>query len=234
MLTVCCDLLTAGKRFVNADYAYWEQPTDIQTRKEVKMSSNYEWQKHQINEQLRAHQQTSAEHRLGLGAPKKKTASSSRRSLVVLVLITIGLLVVGFQVSGCTPVEIAIEAPAAAAEEAAPLTVNGNIRRDLAAIETSGLSMAERIQFQDQISAKETLATSNSSPTMSMAERISFQDRISASVPIVTGSQSPATSMAQRISFQDRISAKEPLATTSSSPAMSMAERIRFQDSLSK
>jgi hypothetical protein len=164
--------------------------TDATSDKEVEMSSNYEWQKQQVREQLNAHHEVAAEHRFSRSGAKKKD-STSRRNLMVLVLITIGLLIVGFQISGCTPAQVASQPPDAANK----LALAGD-----QAEEDKGLSMADRIAFQDRVSGDSPAADTAHSASITMADRIRFQDRVSGVI-----SPSPALTMADRIRFQDRV-----------------------------
>ena len=163
---------------------------DADSDKEVEMSSNYEWQKQQVREQLQAHHEAAAEHRLSRRGVEKKSPSS-RRNLVILVLITIGLLIVGFQVSGCAPAPVALQPPDA--------VLKADTAGDQAVIEP-GMSMAERIAFQDRVSGSSLAADTAQPASITMADRIRFQDRVSGGA-----SQLPALTMADRIRFQDRV-----------------------------
>jgi len=124
------------------------------------MSNNYEWQKHQANERVQARFQEADTHR------QTKQAGDERpllTTLKMIVMVGVGAIVAIWMLAGCTTPVV----------EAYPNS------------EVSGLTLAEKIDFQDARAQEMAWYTTSSSqeaplPTWTMADRIRFQDQIEA------------------------------------------------------
>lgn len=93
------------------------------------MNGNYEWQKHQANERVQARLHEAAEHRR---AKLGNSEAQDSFSMKIMFPVLVGIIVIILLMSGWTPGVGAIGNSEPPAKEAA------------------GLTMAERIHFQDE------------------------------------------------------------------------------------
>ena len=179
------------------------------------MSSYYNFQNQQANEQLQARYQAAEAHRM---AKEANGPSSLTASMRVLVPALIGLVVVFFILTGCSPdyePTADVEAP----------TYDSNT-----------INMGERIQFQDRLEAPSFVDNVPAVDVSStMADRIEFQDSRDASLAgqpnLVV--ESDSNGMADRIEFQDsRDASLNGQTNVQEVDVMTMHERIQFQDSV--
>ncbi|HLF90666.1 MAG TPA: hypothetical protein VI451_17095 [Anaerolineales bacterium] len=131
------------------------------------MSSNFEWQKHQVNERIQGALQDAASHRLSREGSRGKSFLAF--SFKAVFLLGIVWFFIGLLLASCTPVEPAI-------------AVNTHSQTDVQPGAPSTLSMAEKIRFQDRL-WEQALANGGfkpvkTTPAWTMADRIRFQDRL--------------------------------------------------------
>lgn len=139
---------------------------------------------------------------------------------MLFLLLVIALLAVA--ASACTPDVIT-------AVELEPEAAKTN----------SGLTMAERIQFKDELAEREVLvaATDAGVSDVSLAERIAFQDKLAAEQPTIATNSEPTLmgmSLGERIAFQDQVveGALGGEDRSNGNSGLTQAERIRFQDQI--
>lgn len=129
-------------------------------------------------------------------------------------VLTIGvILLIILVVSACQAVEDPLDA--LGSEDIAVESVSETVFAEESAVGAAdvpaGLTMADRIAFQDQLAEASSLAAaapgrSPAAATISMAERIHFHDRLWAAVIAQeTADQSHGMSMGDRIQFHDRL-----------------------------
>lgn len=148
------------------------------------MSGNYEWQKFAANEQVKRRMRDGDAHRL---ARKARAAhehdSKEQRGRLSPAIFLMGLALVAalWLLTGCMPdtrVNLVPSTATIGADQAAAEVEPQHL--DVLQRPVTGLSMAERIQFQDKreaILAGTTVHTMQAQNGLSHAERIAFQDR---------------------------------------------------------
>jgi hypothetical protein len=150
------------------------------------MSGYYHFHKQQANEQVQARLQEAESHRLSKQGNGRSTVSFILKLTFPLL---VGVAVAILLLTGCASGD-------ARAEDSANR-----------AVETSKVTMAERIHFQDAREARFEVDRENPNvEAMTMAERISFQDKRDAySFGDKAMEQSSEWTLAERIQFHDRI-----------------------------
>lgn len=128
------------------------------------MSNNYEWQKHQANERVQARFHEAEIHRQTKHTRDERPLLTT---LKMIVMVGVGAIVAIWMLAGCTTPVV----------EAYPNS------------EVSGLTMVEKIHFQDERDQEMAWTIASSSqeaplPTWTMADRIRFQDQIEAERPL--------------------------------------------------
>jgi hypothetical protein len=117
------------------------------------MNSNFEWQKHQVNERVQKYQQEAAAHR-----QVQEVNGRKPDNLLLVLAMLAGVFFMMWLTVGCTShVSMAADAPEP---------------------QSSGWVMADRVDFQDKREAYlgETTAVGKDAG-WTMAQRIQFQDR---------------------------------------------------------
>ena len=147
------------------------------------MSSNFEWQQHQVNERVKGALKEGTSHRLA--RPQAQRGSKSIRLKLALAMGA-AVFLLSQVLAGCTPVN-----PVLAGEAESP----------------AAWTMAERIQFQDRLWENAyTEERAEYAAIWTMAERIRFQDRLWENAYSETAVENkPAWTMEERILFQDRL-----------------------------
>jgi len=149
------------------------------------MSTNYHWHKQQANDRGQARLREQKEHRRAKQANDRSTSSFVLKLIPVLV----GVIVAIWLLTGCAAGHDLRES-----EEAA-------------ATHETGLTMADRIRFQDE--REVILGTHSQVPQLagrSMADRIHFQDERDSRLKDGTVSRQQAVwTMAERIRFHDAL-----------------------------
>lgn len=150
------------------------------------MSSHYNFQKQQANEQIQARYQEAEAHRM---AKEANGGSSFQSSIILIVPALVGLVVVFLLLTGCSP------DPGPQADVEAPTN------------NSKAINMDDRIRFQDKLEAPSFV--DNNPPATeanTMADWIQFQDKRDPSLNGPSTSESGAESpMAEKIEFHDRI-----------------------------
>lgn len=154
------------------------------------MNNNYEWQTHQVNEQHQARLDEAATHRQ---LREGNGRSPFSLSLKMMVPVLVGVILVIWLLTGCT------------------VDDSGGERPEDAATQPTGVTMADRIHFQDSLDLRvnrEMPKNNRSASPWTMADRIHFQDsqdlHVNREMSKNNRPNSPWT-MAERIHFQDRI-----------------------------
>ena len=126
------------------------------------MNSNYEWQKHQANERVQARLQEAEAHRQAKQARQGNDRSQFPFPLSIVIPALVGIFVAIWLLTSCTPNAGIME------------------KKEETTSYTTGMTMADRIRFQDERDAylKEETAVNISLPvsSLTMADRIRFQD----------------------------------------------------------
>ncbi|MBE2224750.1 MAG: hypothetical protein IAF02_24635 [Anaerolineae bacterium] len=128
------------------------------------MNSNYEWQKHQANERVQARLQEADAHRQAKQAKQGNGRSQFPLPLRIVIPALVGIFVALWLLTSCTPDADMME------------------NKEVSASYTTGMTMADKIQFQDKRDVylrEETVVNSSQPvPSLTMADRIRFQDRL--------------------------------------------------------
>ncbi len=149
------------------------------------MSTNYHWHKRQATERVQARLRDAEEHRRAKQGKGRSTPPFALKFIPVLV----GVILAIWLLTGCTanikPQE----------KEASP------------AVHETGLTMADRVRFQDKLEAiPGTDSQMSQAAAMSMAARIRFQDeRTGRPIYETAVGQQAVWTMADRIRFHDRL-----------------------------
>ncbi|MBK8905762.1 MAG: hypothetical protein IPM53_31560 [Anaerolineaceae bacterium] len=146
------------------------------------MNSNFEWQKHQVNERVQTYRKEAAAHRLAAKGNGRKPVS-----VWLKLAILAGIFFMMWLTVGCT-------------------ADNSVAEVDLEP-QSSGWVMADRIDFQDKREAYLSVATAVGKDTgWTMAQRIHFQDKREAYLDWRSGTAHvTGMTMAERILFQDSV-----------------------------
>lgn len=130
------------------------------------MSTNYEWQKQQVNERIQGALREADSHRKSRRG--RRSGFIRTPVLKMIVLLGIAYFLIGILLGGCSPVESALAVDThsqPAAQSEAPYS----------------WSMADRIRFQDRL-WEQALANGGTRPEKttpwSLADHIRFQDRL--------------------------------------------------------
>ena len=127
------------------------------------MSSNFEWQKHQVDERIQGALKEAASHRLGRDGVGR--GSFGATFFKVILFLGLAWFLIGALLTALTP-------SPPATQTIPPQTVVQNV---------SPWTMANRIRFQDQL-WDQALAIGEVKPPQTspwtMADRIRFQDRL--------------------------------------------------------
>lgn len=149
------------------------------------MSTNYQWHKQQANDRVQARLREAEDHRRAKQANGRSTSSF----VLKLVPVLVGVIVAIWLLTGCAA------------------SHDWRESEEVAATHETGLTMADRIRFQDEREA--ILGTDSQVPQLagrSMADRIHFQDERDSRLKDGTVSGQPAVwTMAERIRFHDAL-----------------------------
>ena len=128
------------------------------------MNSNYEWQKHQANERVQARLQEAEAHRQAKQTKQGNGRSQFPLPWSIVIPALAGIFVAIWLLTSCSPNAGTME------------------KKEATTSYTTGMTMADRIRFQDERDAylKEETAVVSEDPAAgwTMADRIRFQDRI--------------------------------------------------------
>jgi hypothetical protein len=168
-------------------------------KEEVAMDNNYGWQKQQVDERIQCALKNAATNRLSHAGSSGKSFSAVPYKAFLIPVVVV-LFLVGMVLSSCIPTQ-----PLPLVESNSPAIAQSN--------PPSGLAMADRIRFHDQLwdQAHSSGGVKALQPvkSMAMAARIRFQDRVweqahpSRGVKVLQPVKSMA--MTDRIRFQDRV-----------------------------
>ena len=156
------------------------------------MSTNYHWHKRQATERVQARLRDAEEHR----RVKQGQGRSTPPFALKLIPVLVGVILAIWLLTGCTAND------------------NPQVKEESPTVHETGLTMADRIRFQDKLEAiPGTDSQMSQVAAMSMAARIHFQDtRNGRPIYETAVGQQAVWMVAERIRFHDRLweKASEP------------------------